>query len=75
MSSWGRKGGKRSKSVLNLRVTIIYSLPYTNKGKILLEILAMEPGTTSYKPKTIALSHGGLMQRQFLEFYGETIRV
>ena len=48
MSSCSRKGGKRSRLVLNLRVTIIFFGSIGINTKTLFEMLGIEPGTTSY---------------------------
>ena len=50
-------GGKRFKSVLSLSTTAMFSSGIQIKEK-LLEILRIEPETTSCKPNTIPLSHG-----------------
>ena len=59
MSSCSRKGGKRSKSVLNLRVAIIFFGSIRIKAKTLFETPGIEPGTNSYKHNTITLCYGG----------------
>ena len=69
----GGDGGKRSKLVLNLRATIVFFGSMLTKANTLLKILRVKPGTTNSKPKTITLSHGGSMPRQFLEFDSKTL--
>ena len=68
MSSCSRKGDKRSKSALELRVAIIFLGSIRIKAITMLEILGIIPRKSSYKHKTMTLSYVGSTPRQFLEF-------
>ena len=61
----GNGDSNRSKSVLNLRATIIFFVCIQIIAKNVLEILEIDPETTSYKLKTITQSHGGTMLDNF----------
>ena len=65
MSSCHSKGGKRSKSVLKMRVAIIFLDSIRINAKPVLELLRIEPGTNSYKQKSITLSYIGSLPCNF----------